>query len=186
MKATRKDVHITIHVDQNGLTAIGPPDAVPNPGDRIVWKTCDAMQGCHVHICNFRESATGKAKNPTKDAQYDADAQGKAFAEVREDAEHGLYKYTIRVVSHAKAAAMVERCLARYALAGAETATPETPPAGKTFVDAGRFIPTKLLMEFAQLVRTEQGFNHALMMLQLDADSEMNPDIQVGGGPGAA
>ena len=162
----KKVVHITIHVDGDTLATVGPPSDTPWAGDQIVWKTSGPLkQGKRLLISSFRDSMTGKPKKMMKDPEYPIDPPNSdVTGEVDGEAQPGFYKYTIRLVDKVKAIALASRYLTSQSAAG--------------HVIAGT-VPKELLCA----LETEEGLGCFVMALQLraESDSELDPEIQIGG-----
>jgi hypothetical protein len=165
-QSKKKEVHITIHVHGDTLANVDPPSDIPCAGDKIVWKTSGPLkQGKRLLIFNFRDPMTGKPKNPMNDPEYPIDAPGDNVpGDVNDQAQVGRYKYTIRLADKVKAIALASRYLTSQSAAGQ--------------VIAGT-VPKELLCA----LETEEGLGSFVMALQLraESDSELDPEIQIGG-----
>lgn len=173
-----KTVEITIHIHNGKLETACPDPCVVEPGDKIVWKTCDPQDRHFLRIENFREAATGTPHNPMKEPDFDLPPQSKATGEVDGSAAKMTYRYTVKVVYAPSVAAHANEYVKRLALAG------EPSPAQAEF---SKLAPKEVaqielaphLLQMFGSVHNFFGFTK--WMLCSYSDEEMNPEVQVGG-----
>ena len=140
---------VTITVGQNGrLTAIDHRKVKAVLGDEIVWKFRGPRGNHWIGIGDFREYATGNAKNPTTKEPYSidpADPAGEARATVKGSHEaQGHYRYRIVSIGLPRMRRLTSRMHAPRAFAA------------------------------------QAEYVLKVMMAQ-DADSELDPEVQIGG-----